>query len=204
MTKRSEKRADRGGGEVSATRGEIQEAAKRLIALQGFTATTVRQIARKVKMKAGSLYYHYGGKDEILVDILDEGNRRLLDSANRVLMRNPGDVPSTLRELIHEHIRVLAEDPAQFMVVTRELNRLKGGQRRRIVAQRDQYERVIQGVLVRGIREKSIRPCDVKIASFGLIASLNGVAYWFKPEGRLSIQQIAEEYSGVLLDGLRA
>ncbi len=55
MTKRGGKHAGNGGGEVSATRGEIQEAAKRLIALQGFTGTTVRQIARNVRMKGGSL-----------------------------------------------------------------------------------------------------------------------------------------------------
>lgn len=205
MTKPRRKGADGGdANEASATHDEIQEAAKRLFAAQGFTATTVRQIARKVSMKGGSLYYHFGGKDEILLAILDEGNRRLLEAADQVLKRNLTDEPSVLRELIHEHIRILAEDPAQFMVVTRELNRLKGGPRQRIMAQRERYERVIQRVLERGIRKKTIRPCDVKVVSFGLIASLNGVAYWFKPEGRLSIRQIAKEYSRVQLEGLRA
>lgn len=189
--------------EASLTRREIQEAAKRLIAVQGFAATTVRQIARKVSMKGGSLYYHFGGKDEILFSILDEGNRLLLEAAERVMKQDLRDAPSILRRLIQEHMRILAEDPAQFMVVTRELNRLKGERRQRILAQRGQYEHLVQGVINQGIKEKTIRPCNVKVVSFGLIAFLNGVAYWFKPEGGLSIERIAEEYSRVLLQGLQ-
>lgn len=190
--------------EVSLTRREIKEAAKRLIAVQGYTATTVRQIAQKVSMKGGSLYYHFGGKDEILFSILDEGNRLLLDAAERVLKLNLKNSPAILRRLIQEHIRILAEDPAQFMVVTRELDRLTGERRQRIMSQRDQYEGMIQDVLTQGIKEKSIRRCNVKVVSYGFIALLNGVAYWYRPGGRLSIERIAEEYSQVLLDGLRA
>ena len=190
--------------ELSLTRQEIKEAAKRLIAAQGYAATTVRQIAREVSMKGGSLYYHFGGKDEILFSILDEGNRLLLDMAERVLELDLKDSLEILRRLIHEHIRILAMDPAQFMVVTRELRRLKGERLQRIMTQRDQYEWTIQKVLSQGIKEKSIRPCNVKIISYGVIAFLNGIAYWYKPGGQLAIDRIAEEYSHVLLDGLRA
>lgn len=204
MKPREQGSEDRAMNELALTRHEIKEAAKRLIAAQGYAATTVRQIARKVSMKGGSLYYHFGGKDEILFSILDEGNRLLLDAAERVLRMKLNDAPAILRMLIREHIRILAGDPAQFMVVTRELSRLKGERLRRIMAQRDKYEGVIQSVLSEGIREKSIRPCNVKIVSFGVIAFLNGIAYWYNPDGRLSTDRIAEEYSQVLLKGLRA
>jgi len=204
MKPREQGTGDGAMSEMSLTRREIKEAAKRLIAVQGFTATTVRQIARKVSMKGGSLYYHFGGKDEILFSILDEGNRLLLSAAERVLKLNLKDAPTILRRLIQEHIRILSEDPAQFMVVTRELNRLRGEHRQRIMSQRDQYEGVIQDVLIQGIKEKSIRQCNVKVVSYGVIALLNGIAYWYRPDGRLTVERIAEEYTQVLLDGLRA
>ena len=183
---------------------KIQQAAKELIASQGYTATTIRQIARRVSMKGGSLYYHYPGKNEILFAILDEGNQHLLDAAGRVMKSGLPDAPAILRRLVYEHVRILAGDPAQFMVVTRELKRLKGGRRREIMAQRDQYERIIQDVLRRGIRERTIRSCNVKVVSYGLIAFLNGVASWFNPRGPLGIARIADEYAEVLLEGLRA
>lgn len=191
-------------GEAAVTRREIKAAAKALFATQGFAATSVRQIARKVSMKAGSLYYHFGGKEEILFAILDEGNRVLLEAGNQVMRAKAKDAPMVLRDLVLQHMRILAADPEQFMVVTRELNRLKGDRKRKIMTQREQYERMIQGLLSRGIKEGTFRNCDVKVVSFGLIAMLNGVAYWFRRQGKLSMDQIAEQYSRTLLDGLRA
>jgi len=190
--------------DLSQTRCEIKEAAKRLIAVQGYAATTIRQIAQKVSMKGGSLYYHFGGKEEILFSIYDEGNRLLLDAASRILKLNLKDPLAILQKLIQEHVRILAKDPDQFRVVNTELNRLKGERRKRILSQRNQYESVIQNLLAQGIKEKSIRPCNVKVTSYGVIALLNGVAYWYKPGGPLTIEQIAKEYSQVLLNGLRA
>ena len=190
-------------GEPTFTRRQIQEAAKKLIASQGYAATTVRQIAKSVSMKGGSLYYHFGGKEEILFSILDEGNRRLLDVATQALATEHKNALDLLRRVIREHIRILAQDPAQFMVVTRELERLRGARRQRIIAQRDRYEGIIEDILAKGIKEGSIRPCDVRIATFSIIALLNGVAYWYRPAGRLSIERIADECSRLLLEGLK-
>lgn len=190
-------------GDPDATRRDILQAAKRLIAIQGFHATTVRQIARKVSMKGGSLYYHFANKDEILFALFDEGNRRLLEAAHRVLALGLNGAPRILRKLIQEHMCVLAGDQAQFMVVTRELHQLKGARRERIMAQRDEYDRIVRGVIEQGIKEGSFKPCNAKIVSYGLIAWLNGVAYWFSPSGSLTIEHIASEYSRVLFTGLQ-
>lgn len=184
-------------------REEIKSAAKQLFAEQGFTATTIRQIAGRANLEGGSLYYHFPDKLEILYAILDEGNRELLDMADR-LHEGDASVPERLRALILGHVRILANDPARFMVVVRELSELSGPRREKIMRQRKQYERSVQEWLARGIREKTLRNCDVKVVSFGLIAQLNGVAFWFKPQGPASIEQIGDEYARVFLDGLRA
>lgn len=191
-----------GVSEGEATRARIQEAAKKLIAIQGFAATTVRQIARKVSIKGGSLYYHFKGKDEILFAIFDVGNRVLLDAGRSVLAESLENTPAILQRLIEEHVKILVTDPAQFMVVTRELNRLTGERRKKIMAQRKEYESLWQEALARGIREGTIRKCNVKVVSYGLIACLNGVAYWFNPEGPLEIEEIGAEYGRMLLNGL--
>ncbi|MCC7082957.1 MAG: TetR family transcriptional regulator [Burkholderiales bacterium] len=188
--------------EESHTRRKIQEASKQLIAQQGYGATTMRQVARQVSVKGASLYYHFPGKEAILYAILDEGNRRLLDAAAAAMASGPQDPPSLLRRLVREHIRILATDPEQFMVVSRELKRVKGERRRKIIAQRDQYEAAIQNVLHRGIQDSSFRRFNVKVVSYGIIAFMNGVAFWYRTGGHLSVNKIAEEYSEVLLQGL--
>ncbi len=54
-----------------ATRDQILVEAARLFRHQGYAATTLRQIADAAGIKAGSIYYHFGSKDEILGVVLD-------------------------------------------------------------------------------------------------------------------------------------
>ena len=48
-----------------ATRDQILVEAARLFRHQGYAATTLRQIADAAGIKAGSIYYHFEGKDDI-------------------------------------------------------------------------------------------------------------------------------------------
>ena len=182
-------------------REAIKLAAKRLFASQGYMATTIRQIARAASMEGGSLYYHYRGKEEILLFMLSEGNRRLLDAAHRILAEATDDPVETLSRLIREHVRITANDHALFKI-SLELYRLKGQSRRRIIEQRSEYEHIIQDVINAAIRKKRFRPCNVKVVSFGLFGYLNSVAFWFSPSGPLTIEQIASQYVQSLLHGL--
>ena len=184
-------------------REEIKTVAKHLFAEQGFAATSIRQIAARANLESGSLYYHFPDKPEILYAILDEGNGELLAMADHVFSGEDASAPGRLRNLILGHVRILAKDPARFMVVVRELSELNGPRRERILAQRKRYEKAVQELLAGGINEGTLRECNVKVVSFGLIALLNGVAFWFRPQGAASIDEIGEEYTRALLDGLR-
>lgn len=184
-------------------REEIKAVAKQLCAEHGFAATSIRQIAARVNLESGSLYYHFPDKLEILYAILDEGNRELLDMVDRVFETDDASAPGRLRQLILGHVRILAKDPARFMVVVRELGELNGLRQARIMTQRKRYEKIVQDLLTSGINDGTLRDCNVKVVSFGLISLLNGVAFWFRPHGAASIDEIGEEYARALLDGLR-
>jgi AcrR family transcriptional regulator len=184
-------------------REEIKAVAKQLFAEHGFAATSIRQIAARVNLESGSLYYHFPDKLEILYAILDEGNRELLDMVDRVFETDDASAPGRLRQLILGHVRILAKDPARFMVVVRELGELNGLRQARIMTQRKRYEKIVQDLLTSGINDGTLRDCNVKVVSFGLISLLNGVAFWFRPHGAASIDEIGEEYARALLDGLR-
>jgi AcrR family transcriptional regulator len=54
------------------TRQEILDAAKVLFLAQGYTATSMRQIAGAVGITPGAIYNHFPGKDEIFTTVLEE------------------------------------------------------------------------------------------------------------------------------------
>jgi AcrR family transcriptional regulator len=60
-------------------RGQILDAAAALFAELGFAATSTRAIADRVGIRQASIYYHFAGKDEILVELLTTSVRPSLD-----------------------------------------------------------------------------------------------------------------------------
>ncbi|MCL5045152.1 MAG: TetR/AcrR family transcriptional regulator [Deltaproteobacteria bacterium] len=184
------------------TAAAIKAAAKELFAKHGYSATTTRQIARAVSLQAAAIYYHFRSKNEILLQLLSEGNQLLLKAADEILTKEPADPVRALRLLINAHLRILADDSALFTVLTRELKRLEGGQRTQLLAERARYEQIVQSLVRRGIEAGQLRPCEVKTVSFGIIGLLNSVALWYQKQGPLSLEQVAREYADMLFCGL--
>jgi AcrR family transcriptional regulator len=56
---------------VSDTRDRIRLAAMRLFAQKGYGSTSVADILQAAEVNAGSLYYLYPGKQDVLLDVLD-------------------------------------------------------------------------------------------------------------------------------------
>src|SRR4029077_12038480 len=88
-------------------------------------------------------------------------------------------------------IRV-GEDPLS-PVSRRKLRRLK----RRI-------DHEFRGLIAQGIAEGSLAPCDPKIAAFVLAGAISWIARWYRPDGPLGPEEIAEQCIGLLMNGLSA
>jgi AcrR family transcriptional regulator len=74
-----------GSGPADATpREQILDAAAALFAERGFAATTTRLIAERVGIRQASLYYHFAGKDELLIELLTTSVRPSLDAVRRI------------------------------------------------------------------------------------------------------------------------
>ena len=61
-------------------RQRIMDAAAELFLRQGYPETSLRHIAGAAGMKAGSLYYHFDSKDDLLTSILRQGIAVMVDA----------------------------------------------------------------------------------------------------------------------------
>lgn len=68
----------------ASPREQILDAAAALFAENGFTATSTRSIAERVGIRQASLYYHFAGKDELLIELLTTSVRPSLDVVRRL------------------------------------------------------------------------------------------------------------------------
>lgn len=183
-------------------REEIKNAAKNMFGTKGYVATSMRGIASAVKMEDGSLYYHFKSKEELLAVLLSEGNEMLIAAANECIARQPNDPTAALREIITSHMRILVKDRTRFMIALADLSRLNKERRKRIVDQRTAYERVIQKIIERGVEAGTFNKCNVKVVSYAIIAIMNSVAFWFNPQGPLSIEDVSREQIALVMDGI--
>lgn len=71
-------------GSDLSSREQILEAAAALFVENGFAMTTTRAIAARVGIRQASLYYHFAGKDELLMDLLTNSVRPSLEVVRRI------------------------------------------------------------------------------------------------------------------------
>ena len=91
-------------------RDGILNVAARHFREQGYGAVSLRRIAEAAGIKAGSIYYHFGSKDEIVVAILDEGIWAVHDRMRRAISDvSGGDAATVLRAAIRAHLRALLD-----------------------------------------------------------------------------------------------
>jgi AcrR family transcriptional regulator len=184
-----------------SVRDKILAAAVQLFAEYGYHAATMRDIAQIAGIQAASIYYHYPSKQTLLVEIMETHMRKLNSNLERIVSK-PHEVHQRLYEAISNHILLHTTYKSEFFIIDTEIRALEGDNRGKILAMRDYYEDLIQGLLREGMEQGVLCQTDVKISSYAIIAMCTEVAQWFRPSGRLNVQQVIEMYFQMITKGL--
>lgn len=172
----------------------ILEAALAAFYEHGYHGTTTRDLARRSGLSVPGVYHYYPSKQDILVDlmtvIIDElltRSRQALDSASTgARPRFDALVESMLR--FHMYRRTGA------MVSTAELRSLEPGNRERYVAKRDEQQRMLDEVILAGVRDGEFSTSYPKDASRAIASLCVGVASWYRPDGSLPVEALLDRY----------
>jgi hypothetical protein len=109
-----------------------------------------------------------------------------------------------LRGMIRAHVRVLTDDLEDAAVFLHEWRFLGPERRAEILARRDNHEQAFRNAIADGVEAGYFRLIDERIAARSLLSALNGIAGWWRPDGPISADQIAEAYADLHLAGLIA
>jgi AcrR family transcriptional regulator len=94
---------------TGTARDEILDAAAALFAEHGYAGTSTRAIAERVGIRQASLYYHFAGKDEILLELLETSVRPSLDFVDGI--RDARDPAAALLALAMTDVGTLLAAP---------------------------------------------------------------------------------------------
>lgn len=183
------------------TREDILEAAAQVFRQKGFHGASMNDIAEAVSLQKASLYHHVSSKQEILFEILDRALQLLLEQISTITTQI---IPANekLRLMIRAYLQILVENIDLATVLLFEHRALERREHARHVPNRDKFEWLWRDVLAEGVRDRLFNCEDVSLTTRALLGLLNWTITWYRPDGEKSIEQIADDYSTLLLNGL--
>ncbi len=172
----------------------------------GYTGTTMRVIADAADLKAGSIYYHYGSKDELISAVLEQGMNAVIDSVRNALDALPPETSGRKRieTAIKAHLVAIIENGDYTLATRRVFGQVPDVIREKNQRLRHSYASTWQEILVDAQQRGEFRAdANLTLARLFILGALNWTVEWFKPGGR-TLDEVAYHFSSLVLDGLVA
>jgi len=183
-------------------RQEILRAAARLFQQQGYDATSMNDVAAALKLSKGGLYHHFQSKDEILYNIMSHAMDITEDRVINVVRRIEG-AEERLRTLIRLHIEVvLSEEDREITVMLHENHPLPPALRRKINGRKKDYVHFVENLVTDVQRQhNSTSQVTPRAAAFALVGMINWIYQWYRPDGSLTGEALARQYTDIFFRG---
>lgn len=164
-------------------RQELLAVAAHLFRLQGFDATSTRDIATAAGMRSGSPFYHFENKQALLAAVMREGMRSALARQTLATAALPAQAAprERLSVLVRNHFEVLLGPDSDFIpVMLYEWRRLDPDQVGEVTALKDAYEAVWVPVLA-ALHASGRLAGDPVLARLMIFGALNWSVQWYRP-----------------------
>ena len=187
---------------------QIFFAAARLFCEQGYDATTMSDIGDAIGVTKAAIYHFVpGGKQDLLFAIINYG----MDTVDEVVIapaKEIKDAEQRLRAIIISHAKLVMRRSTEggfnpVTVVTDEVASLSPAQRKKIDQRKRAYMDLVSETLEQLQDEGKFKDqLDVTVVAFSLIGTIIWLGHWYRPDGRLSSDEVAEIICRMALGGL--
>ncbi len=180
---------------------DIYTKAAEIFHFQGFDATSMSNVAAAVDLTKAGLYYYIESKEDLLFAIMNYAMERL-ETLVIEPSREVADAETRLRSILERHGRLLTEGNKAITILTDEIEGLKPKHRKQILDRKRVYFDFVRDTLEALRAEGNLRSVNTTVATFGLFGTLLWLPRWFRPEGRLTGEQVIAEIVEIAVGGL--
>ncbi len=180
---------------------EILKAAAEVFYERGYDAATLQDIADRVGILKGSIYYYIKTKsdllDHLLIEVHNEGVAMIREQATV-----PGTVFDKLDAMFRSHIDYMCRNQAKTTVYLHELKALDPVRRESLFRGhefRDEFFVLIQ----KGQKDDLVMSdLDPKLTAQSMLGWVNSLYQWYRPQSRKPANQIADHFITIMLRGI--
>jgi AcrR family transcriptional regulator len=181
------------GSDGEKTAAAIREAALSLIARHGYEAVSMRELAAEVGVQAAALYRYFPTKEDLLFSLMEDHMKGLASGWAATGPASPAPT-ARLAAFVDHHIRFHVARRHSTHVSNMELRSLSKQRLSAILKLRTAYEKELRLILRDGAEQGVFDLDDVGLTAMAIIQMITGVIVWFRPDERLSVDQVARTY----------
>ena len=187
---------------VRNRKADVVAAAGRLFAERGYHGTSMRDLGKELGLLGSSLYAHVDSKQDLLVDVVQEG-ARLFEASAEAAIAGDGGAADKLRRLIAGHVDVVLDNLDVARTFLNEARMLDDQHRSTVIEARDRYEAVFRSLVAQGVEDGTFRQdLDPKSASIFALSILNAIERWYSADGPLDRDGLVDELARFVLTAL--
>jgi AcrR family transcriptional regulator len=187
------------------TRQRILDCAALVFSQKGYAGARLADIAAAAGMQAGSLYYHFPGRDELVEEVLRQGVARTHDRVRQEVEALPAGATALdrLRAAIAGHVLAVLQIGDYTSANIRIFGQIPDDVRTRHLVDQRRYGAYWNGLLEEARAAGEIRAdADLSVVRMLILGAANWSAEWYRPDRSSSPEEVADELVRMVCDGL--
>ncbi|QRG09713.1 TetR family transcriptional regulator [Xanthobacter dioxanivorans] len=184
-------------------RAEILRKAAELFAQKGYSESSLNELARAMNYSKGAIYNYFSSKQEIYDAIIIFTLTGLYETAAKAVKEADPPV-ERLRHYMMAHARFLADNYDCFVTMLVGFSGMANAELKDDALRlRDAHEGLLRQILAAGIADGSFRGIDAAMTGRAVLSLLSWMVRWFKPGGKKSAEDVAQDYFDLVLRGMQ-
>jgi AcrR family transcriptional regulator len=184
----------------ASKREAVLKTAAQLFLEKSYGRTSLNDVADRLNITKPALYHYFRNKEEILLECYRLGTGMIEEILNDIAS-HCGTGLEKVEGFIYSYANVMTVNFGRCVMRLDE-----GDLSSEALAEVRNYKRKIdrrlRSFIQEGIEDGSITACDPKLAAFSIAGALNWICQWYEPEGALSAEEIASQFTRTLTRGL--
>lgn len=185
---------------------EILRAAAQVFQEKGFQAATIGDIADKLGTDRASVYYYVSSKNELLQQVVREATAENVTIIEGIAASDLPTGEKLRRVFVTQMDNYRGSYPYMHVFLQEKFPILRqdnSAWRRELRQWTDRYFLAFQRILEQGVAEGEMElELPVEVTTHALIGMVNWAHRWYKPDGKLSAEEIGAGFAGIALKGL--
>ncbi len=180
---------------------EIINAASILFKEKGYSAVTMRDLAKAMGIKAASLYNHIQSKQEILSTIIIDLAEEFTNGMNQIVSSDKSAIQK-LENIIELHVDVTLRNADGLASLNNDWMHLEEENLQYFEKMRHEYEENFRDIVYKGLEKGEIKAFNIEIMVFSTLSTLRTLYLWYPKQKNIDANILKHDMISVLLTGI--